>query len=371
MAGPMSFTALRPARQGLSRNSRAPSPPTIRRCSRPAFRSRPARNCATPAIAPSRSCARAAEKLCAQMPAAEPAAGADGGAAYLGDVAWHRFAVRARRCGAADACRCRRKNCWRPACWSICAASGCRTVRRYAFVSRPPHIAALLDRLGEHADVNVIYIHKARPGMPILRGRARRTSDKPAWIALMILGFIVWWPLGLVILAFIIGSGRMGCHGTAQRWQRKMERMQDKMDRMRGQGASGRGWWGGAALERQPRLRRISRRDAAPARRRAARVQGIPRAAALCQGQGRVRPVHGRAPQSPARRSSPGAAVELNNPRSSRLEGRPSFGADGPRISPRAILPRCEAILLARLAINPALTITGVSYRRRTTGVAP
>jgi hypothetical protein len=34
---------------------------------------------------------------------------------------------------------------------------------------------------------------------------------KPAWIALMILGFVVWWPLGLATLAFIIGSGRMGC----------------------------------------------------------------------------------------------------------------------------------------------------------------
>ena len=34
---------------------------------------------------------------------------------------------------------------------------------------------------------------------------------KPAWIALMILGFMVWWPLGFAILAFVIGSGRMGC----------------------------------------------------------------------------------------------------------------------------------------------------------------
>jgi hypothetical protein len=34
---------------------------------------------------------------------------------------------------------------------------------------------------------------------------------KPAWIALMILGFIVWWPLGLATLAFLIWSGRMGC----------------------------------------------------------------------------------------------------------------------------------------------------------------
>lgn len=58
---------------------------------------------------------------------------------------------------------------------------------------------------------------------------------KPAWIALMILGFMVWWPLGLCILAFIIGSGRMGCgfHGGSNRWQHKMERMQAKMDWMR------------------------------------------------------------------------------------------------------------------------------------------
>jgi Protein of unknown function (DUF2852) len=34
---------------------------------------------------------------------------------------------------------------------------------------------------------------------------------KPAWIALMILGFFIWWPLGLATLAFIIGSGRMSC----------------------------------------------------------------------------------------------------------------------------------------------------------------
>ena len=40
---------------------------------------------------------------------------------------------------------------------------------------------------------------------------------KPAWIALMILGFLVWWPLGLATLAFAIGSGRMGCGDTAVR----------------------------------------------------------------------------------------------------------------------------------------------------------
>jgi hypothetical protein len=73
---------------------------------------------------------------------------------------------------------------------------------------------------------------------------------KPAWIALMVLGFMVWWPVGLVILAFTIGSGRMGCgyHGQ-DRWQHKMERMQRKMDwmrsRMGGTAPSG-GFWGSA-----------------------------------------------------------------------------------------------------------------------------
>ena len=49
---------------------------------------------------------------------------------------------------------------------------------------------------------------------------------KPAWIVLMILGFIIWWPVGLAILAFTIWSGRMGCwRGGHARWQEGAERM--------------------------------------------------------------------------------------------------------------------------------------------------
>ena len=54
----------------------------------------------------------------------------------------------------------------------------------------------------------------------------------PMWVVLMILGFIFWWPLGLIILGIAIGSRKMGCwsgRGYAN-WQ---VRMQDKMDRMR------------------------------------------------------------------------------------------------------------------------------------------
>ncbi len=71
---------------------------------------------------------------------------------------------------------------------------------------------------------------------------------KPAWIALTVLGFVVWWPIGLGVLAFTIGSGRMGCgyYGGQSRWQHKMERMQSKMDWMRERMGGGAGAWAGA-----------------------------------------------------------------------------------------------------------------------------
>jgi hypothetical protein len=49
---------------------------------------------------------------------------------------------------------------------------------------------------------------------------------KPAWIALTILGFIYWWPIGLAVLAFLIGSGRMSSWngGAVSRWSGHMER---------------------------------------------------------------------------------------------------------------------------------------------------
>ena len=69
-----------------------------------------------------------------------------------------------------------------------------------------------------------------------------------AWIALTIIGFVIWWPVGLALLAFTIGSGRMACwnHRHMARWQDKMDRMQGKMDRMRErmETSGGGGWWG-------------------------------------------------------------------------------------------------------------------------------
>jgi hypothetical protein len=56
--------------------------------------------------------------------------------------------------------------------------------------------------------VNVLNIHK-EDEMAI----AAKLDEfgKPAWIAAVILGFVVFWPVGLATLAFLIWSGRMGC----------------------------------------------------------------------------------------------------------------------------------------------------------------
>ncbi|MCJ8144755.1 DUF2852 domain-containing protein [Ancylobacter sp. A5.8] len=56
---------------------------------------------------------------------------------------------------------------------------------------------------------------------------------KPAWIALTVLGFMAWWPLGLAILAFTIGSGRMGC-GSKRGFARWREEGEDAMRGMFG-----------------------------------------------------------------------------------------------------------------------------------------
>jgi len=90
---------------------------------------------------------------------------------------------------------------------------------------------------------------------------------KPAWIGLMIVSFILWWPLGLVVLGYLVGSGRMACwaHGGGERWQRRMERMQERMERMHGSaerwcgGRRYRGTSGNRALDeyRAEKLRRL------------------------------------------------------------------------------------------------------------------
>jgi hypothetical protein len=66
---------------------------------------------------------------------------------------------------------------------------------------------------------------------------------RPAWIALMVVSFILFWPLGLATLAFLIWSGRMGCGARSgmsghedrrERFERKMERMRQRMEQWGG-----------------------------------------------------------------------------------------------------------------------------------------
>src|SRR5690349_14158591 len=79
--------------------------------------------------------------------------------------------------------------------------------------------------------------------MVVAERLGRRLDDigKPAWIAIIVLGFILFhhWPVGLAVLAvlaFLVWSGRMGCwkHGRRlARWHEEggMERVHDKMSR--------------------------------------------------------------------------------------------------------------------------------------------
>jgi hypothetical protein len=93
---------------------------------------------------------------------------------------------------------------------------------------------------------------------------------RPAWIALMVLGFILYWPVGLAILAYIIWSGRMGCaprYGdmqqwrdrAAERWERKRARWERHMQRWSGHHGGGIRPTGNRAFDeyREEALRRL------------------------------------------------------------------------------------------------------------------
>lgn len=51
------------------------------------------------------------------------------------------------------------------------------------------------------------------------RGRdALDERGRGAWIALMVVSFIVFWPIGLALLAYLLWSNRMTCH---HKWGRR------------------------------------------------------------------------------------------------------------------------------------------------------
>jgi hypothetical protein len=81
-------------------------------------------------------------------------------------------------------------------------------------------------------------------------------------IVLTILGFIWWWPIGLLMLGFLVAKRRFGWRRHSvyagdgmmldwrdgkDRWERKMARYQEKMDRIRGRMDMRAGEWFGPA----------------------------------------------------------------------------------------------------------------------------
>ena len=70
---------------------------------------------------------------------------------------------------------------------------------------------------------------------------------KPGWIALTVLGFILYWPVGLALLAYLFWSGRMACW-KHEKWQRRHERWAQQAAYW-GSGAADR-WFGGMRAQR-------------------------------------------------------------------------------------------------------------------------
>jgi len=55
----------------------------------------------------------------------------------------------------------------------------------------------------------------------------------PAWIGVMVLGFVLFWPVGLAVLGYLIWSGRMTCGWSGHRGSRWQSRFADKFERAR------------------------------------------------------------------------------------------------------------------------------------------
>lgn len=89
---------------------------------------------------------------------------------------------------------------------------------------------------------------------------------KPQWspitLVLMIIGFIVFWPLGLAVLAYILWGERFG--GSADRAERWFNRQKDRASRCRhgfGRGFSRGGFSSGNVAFDQYREEQLKRLD--------------------------------------------------------------------------------------------------------------
>src|SRR5215468_6261557 len=86
---------------------------------------------------------------------------------------------------------------------------------------------------------------------PTMTGLMERLDDipKPAWIALVVLGFIVFWPVGLALRIYVIWRGRMFCsrHGRYGRWYGPDGREARREAREEWRECKRRNRWGGSS----------------------------------------------------------------------------------------------------------------------------
>jgi Protein of unknown function (DUF2852) len=62
---------------------------------------------------------------------------------------------------------------------------------------------------------------------------------KPAWIGLMIVGFILFWPVGLALLAYLFWSGRMGFGQRSTEFRQEMRQRFGDIRRWKNDARSG------------------------------------------------------------------------------------------------------------------------------------
>ena len=131
---------------------------------------------------------------------------------------------------------------------------------------------------------------------------------RPAWIGVMVLAFILFWPAGLAILAYLIWSGRMGCgrSGDMSRWQQRMtDRWDNKMQRW------GRDFRGGFHRAATPPSTTTARTRCAASRKSSASSASSWSGCARRRTR-RSSTIHGRSPLASEHRAA--GATDLSSP---------------------------------------------------------
>src|SRR3979490_174508 len=89
----------------------------------------------------------------------------------------------------------------------------------------------------------------AERGSPIMTGLMERLDaiPLPAWIALVVVSFIVFWPIGLALLIYLKWSGRMFCsrYGRSGHWSGPDGRSERREAREEWRAWKRRARWGG------------------------------------------------------------------------------------------------------------------------------